>query len=129
VEQVKQITQGQGADVIYDPVGGDIFDLSTKCIASGGRLLVIGFASGRIPTIAANRILIKDIAIVGALWGTFAAAHPKYLAEAQSALADLYLKGAIRPPKPQCYSLDRAPAALRDLANRKVLGKAALIIS
>lgn len=127
VEQVKQITGGHGADVIYDPVGGDVFDLSTKCIASGGRLLVIGFASGRIPTIAANRILIKDIAIVGALWGTYAAAHPEYLAAAQNALEDLYVKGAIRPPKPQCYPLDQAPAALRDLANRKVLGKAALI--
>lgn len=124
VDQVKQLTGGRGADVIYDPVGGDIFDLSTKCIAPGGRLLVIGFASGRIPTIAANRILIKDIAIVGALWGTYAAAHPEYLAEAQRALAGLVL-----PPKPRCYPLDQAPAALRDLANRKVLGKAALTIS
>jgi NADPH2:quinone reductase len=129
VDQVKQLTGGYGADVIYDPVGGDIFDLSTKCIAPGGRLLVIGFASGRIPTIAANRILIKDIAIVGALWGTYAAAHPEYLAEAQRALADLYTKGLVRPPKPRCYPLDQAPVALRDLANRKILGKAALTIS
>ena len=129
VDQVKRFTGGHGADVIYDPVGGDIFDLSTKCIAPGGRLLVIGFASGRIPTIAANRILIKDIAIVGALWGTYAAAHPEYLAEAQRALADLYTKGLVTPPKPRCYPLDQAPAALRDLANRKILGKAALTIS
>jgi len=128
VDQVKQLTGGRGADVIYDPVGGDVFDLSTKCIASGGRLLVIGFASGRIPTIAANRILIKDIAVVGALWGNYAAAHPEYLAEAQRDLAGLYAQGAIRPPKPACYPLDQAPAALRDLANRKILGKAALVI-
>jgi len=124
IDQVKQLTGGRGADVIYDPVGGDIFDLSTKCIAPGGRLLVIGFASGRIPTIAANRILIKDIAIVGALWGTYAAAHPEYLAQAQRALA-----GIVQPPKPHCYPLQQAPAALRDLANRKILGKAALTIS
>jgi NADPH2:quinone reductase len=124
VDQVKQITGGHGADVIYDPVGGDIFDLSTKCIAPGGRLLVIGFASGRIPTIAANRILIKDIAIVGALWGTYAGAHPEYLAEAQKALA-----GLVHPPKPRCYALDEAPAALRDLSNRKILGKAALVMA
>jgi len=129
VDQVKQLTGGRGADVIYDPVGGDIFDLSTKCIAPGGRLLVIGFASGRIPAIAANRILIKDIAIVGALWGTYATAHPEYLAEAQQALADLYIKDVVHPPKPRCYRLDQAPAALRDLANRKVLGKAALTIT
>ena len=126
VDQVKELTKGRGADVIYDPVGGDVFDLSTKCIASGGRLLVIGFASGRIPTIAVNRILIKDIAVVGALWGTYAAAHPDYLAAAQRDLADLYVNGAIKPPKPKQYPLDQAPAALRDLANRKILGKAAL---
>lgn len=124
VDQVKQLTGGRGADVIYDPVGGDIFDLSTKCIAPGGRLLVIGFASGRIPTIAANRILIKDMAIVGALWGTYATAHPEYLAQAQHALA-----GLVQPPKPRCYPLGEAPSALRDLANRKILGKAALTIS
>jgi NADPH:quinone reductase len=126
VDQVKQITGGRGADVIYDPVGGDVFDLSTKCIAPGGRLLVIGFASGRIPTIAANRILIKDIAIVGALWGPYAQAHPDYLETAQQVLTQLYEKGTVQPPKAQCYPLEQAPHALRDLANRKVLGKAAL---
>jgi len=128
VDQVKQLTGGRGADVIYDPVGGDIFDLSTKCIASSGRLLVIGFASGRIPSIAVNRILMKNIAIVGALWGPYGAAHPDYLAAAQAALAKMYAEGAIRPPKPRCYPLEQAPAALRDLANRKILGKAVLKI-
>jgi NADPH:quinone reductase len=126
VDHVKQLTAGRGADIIYDPVGGDVFDLSTKCIASGGRLIVIGFASGRIPSIAANRILLKNISIVGALWGGHALAHPDYLGEAQRALADLYSKGEIRPPQPMQYPLDHAPAALRDLANRKVLWKAVL---
>jgi NADPH2:quinone reductase len=126
VDQVKQLTGGRGADVIYDPVGGDVFDLSTKCIAPGGRLIVIGFASGRIPSIAANRILLKNISIVGALWGGHALAHPEYLGVVQRALADLYSKGDIRPPSPIEYPLDRAPAALRDLANRKVLWKAVL---
>jgi NADPH:quinone reductase len=126
VDQVKQLTGGRGADVIYDPVGGDVFDLSTKCIASGGRLIVIGFASGRIPSIAANRILLKNISIVGALWGGHALAHPEYLGVAQRALADLYSKGEIRPPQPIQYPLDQASAALRDLANRKVLWKAVL---
>ena len=128
VEQVKQLTDGRGADIIYDPVGGDIFDLSTKCIAPGGRLIVIGFASGRIPNIAANRVLLKNISIVGALWGGHALAHPEYLGEAQRALADLYSKGDIRPPRPIEYPLDQAPSALRDLANRKVLWKAVLTI-
>ena len=127
VDQVKQLT-ARRADVIYDPVGGDIFDLSTKCIAPGGRLLVIGFAGGRIPSIAANRILIKDIAVVGALWGPYAAAHPDYMAEAQRAMAELIQKSLVHPPKSKTYP-NQAPAALRDLANRKVLGKAALTIS
>jgi NADPH2:quinone reductase len=126
VDQVKQLTGGRGADVIYDSVGGDIFDLSTKCIAPGGRLIVIGFASGRIPSIAANRILLKNISIVGALWGGHALAHPEYLGVAQRALADLYVKGEIRPPRPIEYPLAQAPSALRDLANRKILWKAVL---
>jgi NADPH:quinone reductase len=126
VDQVKQLTGDRGADVIYDPVGGDVFDLSTKCIASGGRLLVIGFASGRIPTIAANRILLKNMSVVGALWGGHVKAHPEYSGLAQQALAELYAKGAIKPPKPVEYPLAEAPAALRDLANRQVLWKAVL---
>jgi NADPH2:quinone reductase len=126
VDQVKQLTGGRGADVIYDPVGGDVFDLSTKCIASGGRLIVIGFASGRIPSIAANRILLKNISIVGALWGGHALAHPEYLGVAQRALADFCSQGKIRPPQPMQYPLDQAPAALRALADRKVLWKAVL---
>ena len=126
VDQVKQLTGGRGADVVYDPVGGDVFDLSTRCLAPGGRLLVIGFAGGRIPTIAANRILLKDIAIVGALWGGHVQAHPEYPGQVQRALVELYAKGAIRPPLPIAYRFEDAPAALRDLANRKVLWKAVL---
>jgi NADPH2:quinone reductase len=128
VDQVKQITGGRGADVIYDPVGGDIFDLSTKCIASAGRLLVIGFASGRIPTIAANRILLKNMSVVGAVWGGYVSAHPEYPAIAQRALADLYAQGKIKPPHTVEYPLASAPQALRDLANRRILWKAVLTV-
>src|SRR5260370_30963292 len=71
VDRVKEITAGRGADVIYDPVGGDIFDLSTKCIAPQGRLLVVGFASGRIPAIQAHRLLLEDISIVGVQSGPY----------------------------------------------------------
>ena len=113
--------------MIYDPVGGDVFDLSTKCIASAGRLLVIGFASGRIPTIAANRILLKNMSVVGAVWGGYVSAHPEYPAIAQRALADLYAQGKIKPPRPVEYPLASAPQALRDLANRKILWKAVLL--
>ncbi len=128
VDQVKQIT-GLGADVIYDPVGGDVFDLSTKCIAPGGRLLVIGFASGRIPTIAANRVLLKNMSVVGAIWGLHAAHHPGYLGETHRELSALWEAGKIKPPAPVSYRLEDAPKALRDLAERKVVGKAVLMAS
>ena len=127
VDEVKRITGG-GADVIYDPVGGDVFDLSTKCIANHGRLLVIGFAGGRIPTIQANRVLLKDMSVVGVLWGGYARRNPGFVLEAQEELAALYLAGKIRPIVGKTYPLEQAPVALRDLANRKIMGKAVLVV-
>ena len=128
VDRIKEITGGRGADVIYDPVGGDVFDLSTKCIASEGRLLVIGFASGRIPSIAANRILLKDISIVGVHWGLYVREHPDSTVQTQRALESLYQAGHIRPVVGNRYRLNEARAALKDLADRKVIGKAVLVI-
>lgn len=126
VDQVKQLTGG-GADVIYDPVGGDVFDLSSKCIASEGRLLVIGFASGRIPSVAANRLLIKNMSAVGVFWGFHARRNPGFVAETQAELDAMYRAGQIRPVAGKTYPLDAAPQALRDLADRKILGKAVLV--
>ena len=128
VEQVRAATDGRGADVIYDPVGGDIFDLSTKCIAPEGRLLVVGFAGGRIPSIQANRILLKDISIVGVHWGAYVREHPEYSARAHQALEAMYKSGQIRPQVGKRYRLDEAPAGLKDLAQRKVIGKAVLVM-
>ena len=128
VDQVKEITSGRGADVIYDPVGGDVFDLSTKCIAPDGRLLIVGFAAGRIPSIAANRVLLKNMSVVGVFWGRHVDEHPGYLAEAQQSLMDFHQQGKIRPSVSITYPLSQAPAALRDLARRKITGKAALVI-
>jgi len=129
VEHVKEITGGHGADVIYDPVGGDVFDLSTKCIAAGGRLLVIGFAGGRIPTIAANRILLKNMSVVGCYWGGYLEHHPEFLAESQAELFALYEAGHIKPVVSQEYPLSCAVAALRALAERKTHGKVVLTIA
>src|SRR5258705_10024309 len=96
-DQVRAATQGRGADVIYDPVGGDVLDQSLKCIAWNGRLLVIGFASGRIPEIKANRILLKNIAVIGLHWGAYATHEPARVAEVFGALFQMYEAGAIRP--------------------------------
>ncbi len=128
VDEVKRITAGRGADVIYDPVGGDVFDLSTKCIAPGGRLLIIGFASGRIPSIAANRILFKAMSVIGAFWGEHYRSNPEGIAETQRALERLWLEGKIRPEVAHTYPLSEAPQALRDLAERRVMGKAVLLV-
>jgi NADPH:quinone reductase len=123
VDRVKEIT-GRGCDVIYDPVGGDVFDLSSKCIAPEGRLLVIGFASGRIPTMAANRVLLKNMSLVGVLWGGHVQMHPEYPAEVHPRLMELYAAGKIRPSVGATYAFGDLPRALRDLADRKVMGKA-----
>ena len=126
VDQVKTITGGRGADIIYDPVGGDIFDLSTKCIASEGRLLVIGFAGGRIPTIAANRILLKNISVIGVYWGGYLERHPQFMREAQAELFAMYEAGEIKPVISEAYPLADAVTALRALAGRKTYGKVVL---
>ncbi len=128
VQRVKEITSGHGADVIYDPVGGDIFDLSTRCLALEGRLLAVGFASGRIPSVQVNRILLKNIAVVGVHWGQYVNEHPEFLLQAHGALSALFQSGAIRPVTPVQYPLERAPSALRDMADRKLIGKAVLVL-
>ena len=122
VDQVKKIT-GAGADVIYDPVGGDVFDLSSKCIAPFGRVLVVGFASGRIPSIAANRILLKNMSVVGVLWGNHVKAHPEYAAATHAELARMYEQGLIRPVVAHSYKLEELVRAFDDMASRKVIGK------
>ncbi|HMX30280.1 MAG TPA: NADPH:quinone oxidoreductase family protein, partial [Blastocatellia bacterium] len=126
VEQIKQITNGRGADVIYDPVGGEVFEISTKCIAPEGRLLVIGFAGGAIPSIAANRILLKNMSVIGAYWGGYLEHHPNYMAETQAALFKLYEAGQIKPVVSDTFDLTEAVAALNALATRKTFAKVVL---
>jgi NADPH2:quinone reductase len=128
VDEVKKITGGAGADVIYDPVGGDVFDLSSKCIAFDGRLLVIGFAGGRIPSIAANRILLKNMSVVGVFWGAKTERDPKYLAASQAELFKMYEKGQIQPIVSKVYGLEEAIAGLEALGTRQTYGKVVLTI-
>jgi len=126
-ERVKAATQGRGADVIYDSVGGDVLDQSLKCIAWSGRLLVIGFAGGRIPEIKANRILLKNIAVVGLHWGAYLTHEPARVPEVFAALFDLYARGAIRPVIGARYPLDRVADALEALGSRRTHGKVVLV--
>jgi NADPH:quinone reductase len=123
VEAVKQATGGKGADVIYDSVGGDVFEGSLKCIAGNGRLLVIGFASGRIPEVKANRILLKNISVVGLHWGAHVLNEPQRINECFEALFDLYANGKIHPVIYKTFSLEQVPAALEALGSRASYGK------
>jgi len=127
VERVKEFTGGRGADVIYDSVGGDVFDRSLKCIAWNGRLLVIGFASGTIPSVAANRILLKNISVVGLHWGAYAKHEPARVPETFAALFRLHAEKQIRPVIYRGYPLEEAPAALAALGSRKSHGKVVLL--
>jgi NADPH2:quinone reductase len=127
VERVKAVTGGEGADVIYDPVGGDVFDGSTKCIAFEGRLLTIGFAGGRIPTLAINRVLLKNISVVGVHWGFYQRRGSPLVDEWTGAILKLYEQGRIRPVIYRTYPLREAAAALQALAARESHGKVVLV--
>ncbi len=126
-DQVKAATEGRGADVIYDSVGGDVLDQSLKCIAWNGRLLVIGFAGGRIPEIKANRILLKNIAVVGLHWGAYAINEPARVPETFDALFRMYEAGTIRPVIGARYPLDRLADALEALGSRRTHGKVVVV--
>jgi NADPH:quinone reductase len=127
VQAVKDFTRGAGANVIYDPVGGDVFDRSTKCIAFEGRLVVVGFTSGRIPTAAVNHALIKNYSIVGLHWGLYNQRAPQLVAEATQELFRLYLAGKIRPHISDRRPLAEAPLALESVAQGRSTGKVVIL--
>jgi NADPH2:quinone reductase len=123
VDAVKDATNGKGADVIYDPVGGDTFDRSRKCIAFEGRLLVIGFTSGRMPEAPANHILIKNYSVVGVHWGLYNRLAPHIPHQIHDDLMRLYTEGKIDPLVSQVLPMEQAPEALKALGSRGTVGK------
>ena len=127
VQAVKDFTGGAGADVIYDPVGGDVYDRSTKCIAFEGRLVVVGFTSGRIPTAAVNHALVKNYSIVGLHWGLYNQRAPQLVAEATKELFRLYLEGKIKPHISDRRPLAEAPLALASVAEGRSTGKVVIL--
>ncbi len=126
VARVKDVTGG-GADVIYDPVGGDVFDGSTRCIGFEGRLLVIGFAGGRIPEIAANRILLKNISIIGVHWGLYQERGSPLVRQWMDELLNLVERGKLRPVIWKKFPLPQAAQALAAIASRESYGKVVLV--
>jgi NADPH2:quinone reductase len=123
---VKETTGGHGADVIYDPVGGDVFDESVRCIAFNGRLLVVGFTSGRIPTISVNMPLIKGFSVMGVRAGEYGRQFPEKGRENAKAVWDLANEGKIKPRVHAELPLSGWREAFDLLADRKVVGKAVI---
>jgi NADPH2:quinone reductase len=127
-EEVKTLTGGRGVDVIFDPVGGDVYDRSTKCIAFEGRIVIVGFTSGRIPQAAANHVLVKNYSVVGLHWGLYSRRAPELLPAANKSLMGLYTEGKIKPLISARVPLSEAPSALAMVAGGKSTGKVILTI-
>ncbi|MEL7537640.1 MAG: NADPH:quinone oxidoreductase family protein [Pseudomonadota bacterium] len=128
-EQVKALTDGRGVDVVYDPVGGELTEAALRSLAWGGRLLVIGFAAGNIPTIAANLLLLKGSSAVGVFWGRHVEAEPDRHRNNMAALQRLLAERKIRPVVQSPYPLAAAADALTCLAERRALGKLVVKVS
>ena len=125
-DAVAGLTGGSGVDIVMDPVGGDRFTDSLRSLAPAGRLLVVGFTGGEIPTVKVNRLLLNNIDVVGVGWGAWTLSHPGALREQWDGLAALLSSGALGPPQPEVYPLEEAAAAVASLENRSARGKVVL---
>ena len=122
-DAVKELMGGHGVDIVVDPVGGDRFTDSLRSLAPGGRLLVVGFTGGEIPTVKVNRLLLNNVDAVGVGWGAWAATHPGYLLEQWAELEPLLASGAVSAPEPVVYPFERAGDAIASLEDRSAAGK------
>ncbi|KQQ94709.1 alcohol dehydrogenase [Leifsonia sp. Leaf325] len=120
---VNEATEGRGADVVFDPVGGESFERSTKCIAFEGRIVVIGFAGGTVPTVRANHALVKNYGVLGLHWGLYPTKSPALVAEAHADLVRLADAGAISPLVGGVVEFEDAPAAIQQLAGGATVGR------
>ena len=127
--KVRELTGGRGVDVVYDPVGGDRFTDSVRSLAPEGRLLVIGFTEGQIPSVAVNRLLLKNVAVVGVGWGAFVFDKPDLVAEIAADLDRMAGAGYVDPIVGAAYPLEEGAQALRALEERRATGKLVLTLS
>jgi len=122
VEKVREVTNNQGVDVAYDPVGGDMFQKVRRCMAWDGRLLVIGFVAG-IPEVATNHVLLKNYSVVGVHWGASLGRDPSSFKRQMASVVELSEEGKVDPLLHPTYAFDSSNQALQDIADRKVVGK------
>ncbi|AEV36545.1 oxidoreductase, zinc-binding dehydrogenase family protein [Pseudovibrio sp. FO-BEG1] len=125
-ERLKEIVGKAGVDVVYDPVGGDLFEQALRSTAWNGRALVVGFAAGDIPSIPTNLPLLKGCSVMGVFWGAFRMREPSNDQNNFSELFKWLQEGKLKPTVSKSYSLEEAPQALRDLMERRVVGKVVL---
>ena len=122
-DAVAGLTGGRGVDIVMDPVGGDRFTDSLRSLAPAGRMLVVGFTGGEIPTVKVNRLLLNNIDVVGVGWGAWVLSHPGFLREQWDGLAELLNSGKLAAPTPDVYPFEEAAAAVSALENRTARGK------
>lgn len=126
-DRIKELTDGKGADVVYDPVGGDLFDECLRAVGWEARMLVIGFAAGRIQAVPANRILVKNISVTGVVWGAQAARDPVMISNQLRELLGWYAEGKLKPLVAATYPLADAGTAMEALLSRRYSGKIVLV--
>ncbi|MCK5756349.1 MAG: NADPH:quinone oxidoreductase family protein [Mycobacterium sp.] len=122
-DAVKELTDGRGVDIVVDPVGGDRFTDSLRSLSPGGRLLVVGFTGGDIPTVKVNRLLLNNVDVVGVGWGAWTMRHPGYLQQQWAELLPLLASGRVSAPEPVVFPLEDAAAAMASLEDRTARGK------
>jgi len=123
---LKTLVKNKGVDVVFDPVGGDAFDICVRRMAWNGRYLVIGFASGRIPELAVNLALVKGFSLMGVFWGSFVQKEPQHYLANQKELFGWYLEGKVKPHIDAQYPMTQVKEALTSVMNRQVVGKIVL---
>ncbi|MEU2929178.1 NADPH:quinone oxidoreductase family protein [Streptomyces sp. NPDC007251] len=128
IAAVKEATAGRGADVIYDPVGGEAYAQSAKLVAFEGRIVVVGFASGTIPSPALNHALVKNYSIMGLHWGLYNTKNPKLVLRCHEELTDLAARGAIKPLVSERVPLGEAAAAVQKVADGRSTGRIAVVM-
>lgn len=126
-DEIKRLTGGQGVDVVYDPVGGELFEQAVRGLAWNGRMLVVGFASGTIPQLPVNLTLLKGAAVIGVFWGAFAQRQPEDNAANFRQLFAWHAEGKVKPLVSQTYPLAEAGAAIERLAQRQAVGKLVVV--
>ncbi len=125
-DEVKEFTNGKGANIIYDPVGGEVFNQSLRCIAWNGKILVIGFASGNIPSPPMNLPLLKNCSIVGVFWGAWREREPSGHNENMNIILEWWKNKKIKPKVSIIFPLEETKEALNALLTRKIIGKAVI---